>query len=74
MLQLSDDTVGTTHTQLGSTPGVGCVLSIPASPMSLLQKGGSGRNEITPKTHKLLALLLTCGPDQLNLTPVSFQV
>lgn len=76
MLQLFGDTVGTNHTQLGSAPGVGSMLAIPASPMSLSQKGGggSGRAEITPKTHKLLALLLTWGPDQLNLTPVSVQV
>lgn len=76
MLQLFDDTVGTNHTQVGSAPGVGCVLSIPASPMSLLQRGGSGsgRSDITPKPHKLLTRLLTWKPDQLNLTPVSFQV
>lgn len=53
MLQLFDDTVGTNRTQLGSAPGVGCVLLIPASPLSLPQREGSGseRGEIIPKTH-----------------------
>lgn len=37
-------------------------------------KGKSRTGRLVLKTDKLLALPLTPGPDQLNLTPVSLQV
>lgn len=37
-----DGKFGINHTQLGSAPGVFCVLSLPVSPRSLLEREGSG--------------------------------
>lgn len=71
-----DGKFGISHTQFGSAPGVGYELSLSASPLSLLprEREWKWKGEFTSKTCTSLALLLTWGPDQLNLTPVSFQV